>query len=74
MTVFFLPVFFTYTGLRTEVTSVAGAAGWLTLLGVRLAAVAGKLGGCAVAARATGMPWRAANSLDRILSPIRRMT
>ena len=58
VTVFFLPVFFTYTGLRTEVTSVTGAAGWLTLGGVLLAAVAGKLGGCAVAARVTGMPWR----------------
>jgi len=58
VTVFFLPVFFTYTGLRTEVTSVAGVAGWLTLLGVLVAAVSGKLGGCALAARASGMTWR----------------
>ncbi len=56
--VFFLPVFFTYTGLRTEVTSVHGVAGWLALAGVVAAAVAGKLGGCALAARASGMPWR----------------
>jgi Kef-type K+ transport system membrane component KefB len=55
VTVFFLPIFFTYTGLRTDIGSMSGALLW-AMCGLVVAA--GKLGGCTLAARATGLPWR----------------
>jgi Kef-type K+ transport system membrane component KefB len=53
--VFFLPIFFTYTGLRTDIGGLSSPAlwGWCALL-VVLATV-GKFGGAYLAARATGM-------------------
>lgn len=58
VTGFFVPVFFTYTGLRTDVTGIQTAAMWLVLVGVVAAAVAGKLVGCGLAARASGFSWK----------------
>jgi Kef-type K+ transport system membrane component KefB len=53
--VFFLPIFFTYTGLRTDVGTLSGAGswGWCALL-IALATL-GKFGGCFVAARLAGL-------------------
>ncbi|HVT81373.1 MAG TPA: cation:proton antiporter [Phycisphaerae bacterium] len=56
--VFFLPVFFTYTGLRTDVGTLDTRALWLLAAAACAVAVAGKFGGCSIAARATGMTWR----------------
>jgi Kef-type K+ transport system membrane component KefB len=58
ITVFFLPIFFTYTGLRTDMGSMAGATLWALCGLVILAGIVGKLGGCTLAAKATGLPWR----------------
>ena len=58
VTVFFLPVFFTYTGLRTDMGAMTGGALWAMGGLVLAAATAGKFGGCALAARAAGNPWR----------------
>lgn len=58
VTVFFLPIFFTYTGLRTDIGSMEGAGVWMICGLVLAAAVIGKLGGCAVAARWSGFSWR----------------
>jgi Kef-type K+ transport system membrane component KefB len=59
VTVFFLPIFFTYTGLRTDIGSMgAGGALWGMCALVLAAAVIGKFGGCTLAARANGVPWR----------------
>jgi hypothetical protein len=43
---FFVPVFFAYTGLRTDVTAVGGAPVLLLCAAVTVPAVAGKLVGC----------------------------
>ncbi|HEY0038273.1 MAG TPA: cation:proton antiporter [Longimicrobium sp.] len=58
VTVFFLPIFFTYTGLRTDMGSVQGGLLWGFCGLVLLAAVAGKFGGGALAARLSGFSWR----------------
>jgi len=58
VTSFFLPIFFTYTGLRTEVRAVDGVIMWLICGGVIAAAVIGKFGGCAIAARLSGFSWK----------------
>jgi len=61
--VFFLPIFFTYTGLRTEVGSLDSLEswGWCALLVVL--ACAGKLGGAYGAARWTGLGHHDASAL-----------
>ena len=58
VTVFFLPIFFTYTGLRTDIGSMQGWMLWGFCGLVLLAATLGKFGGCTLAARASGVPWR----------------
>jgi len=58
-TVFFLPIFFTYTGLRTDIGSMSGGLLWAVAGLIILVAIIGKLGGCAVAARVVGrLSWR----------------
>jgi len=58
-TVFFLPIFFTYTGLRTDIGSMSGVFLWAVAGLIIAAAIAGKLGGCALAARFIGgLSWR----------------
>ena len=49
-----VPVFFTNTGLRTEIGSLQGTTAWMGCALVLLAAVVGKLGGCWLGARLAG--------------------
>jgi Kef-type K+ transport system membrane component KefB len=58
VTVFFLPVFFTYTGLRTDIGTMVGWTLWGLCGLVLLAAIVGKFGGCTLAARWNGVSWR----------------
>lgn len=53
--VFFLPIFFTYTGLRTNIVGLDTAALWEWCLLFILVAVIGKFGGAFVAARMSGL-------------------
>jgi Kef-type K+ transport system membrane component KefB len=57
----FLPLFFVYTGLRTEISLISGEDMWLLCGIFILVAVAGKFGGTLVAARISGESWK--NSL-----------
>jgi K+:H+ antiporter len=57
VTVFFLPIFFTYTGLRTDIGTMQGGLMWALCGLVVLAAIAGKIGGCTSAALLNGLPW-----------------
>jgi len=56
VTVFFLPIFFTYTGLRTNIGSLGSLEAWGWCAAVLAVAVAGKWGGCGLAARLGGLP------------------
>ena len=58
VTAFFLPIFFTYTGLRTDVRSLGSLEMWLLGALVLMASALGKLGGCGLAAWATGFTKR----------------
>jgi Kef-type K+ transport system membrane component KefB len=66
--VFLLPLFFAFTGLRTEIGLLADWRGWLLCAGVVAVAVAGKLGGSMLAARATGMPWTESFALGALMN------
>jgi Kef-type K+ transport system membrane component KefB len=68
VTVFFLPIFFTYTGLRTDIGSMSGSALWLMCGLVLLTAFVGKFGGCSLAARLNGMPWREASMIGVMMN------
>jgi Kef-type K+ transport system membrane component KefB len=54
----FLPIFFTYTGLRTDIGSLGSVTLWALCGLVCLTAVVGKFGGCGLAARLSGLSWR----------------
>lgn len=60
VSVFFLPLFFVYTGLRTDIGNLASGPLWLWCGLVTFAAVLGKLGGCGLAAWLTGLRLREA--------------
>lgn len=58
LTVFFFPIFFAYTGLRTNIGTLDSPLLWLFCLIVLVAAVLGKLAGCGIAARLGGFSIR----------------
>jgi Kef-type K+ transport system membrane component KefB len=68
MVVLLLPLFFAFTGLRTTMSLISGGTLWMACALVLLVAIAGKLGGSALAARASGMSWRDALSLGTLLN------
>ncbi|WP_406397707.1 cation:proton antiporter [Streptomyces uncialis] len=64
-----LPLFFAYSGLRTDLGSLAGSgAVWLWCLVAIAVAVAGKLGGTALGARAAGSGWRDSLRLGALMN------
>jgi Kef-type K+ transport system membrane component KefB len=58
VTAFFLPIFFTFTGLRTDIGEIHGPPLWLFAGAVSFLAVLGKFGGCSAAARLVGFSAR----------------
>lgn len=66
--VLLVPLFFAFTGLRTEIGLFAGAEDWLICLCIVVVATVGKLGGSAVAARVTGMSWRESLQLGALMN------
>lgn len=63
-----VPIFFTNTGLRTEVGSLATWQAWAGCAVVLAAAVAGKLGGCYWGARLTGQSRREAACVAALMN------
>jgi Kef-type K+ transport system membrane component KefB len=63
-----LPLFFVFTGLRTQITLLNDWFGWLTCIGIIVVAVTGKLGGSMLMARWTNMNWRDSFSLGVLMN------
>jgi len=63
-----LPLFFAFTGLRTQLGLLHGSSGWLLTLGVIALATLGKLGGSTITARFTGVPWNEALQLGALMN------
>jgi len=63
-----LPLFFAFTGLRTQIGLLDDLASWLWCLGLIGVAVVGKLGGSMLAARWAGMSWRDAAALGALMN------
>src|SRR5262249_37496380 len=66
--VFLLPMFFAYSGLRTELGLLSTKGAWIMCGLVILVACVGKFGGSAVAARLTGLTWREAGALGILMN------
>lgn len=63
-----LPLFFAFTGLRTNIGLLKDPAMWFYCGLIILVAAAGKLGGSMAAARLSGMPWREAAGLGTLMN------
>jgi Kef-type K+ transport system membrane component KefB len=68
LAVLFLPVFFAFTGMRTEVGLISGLDQWLLCGAIVLVACAGKFGGTVVASRLTGLGWRDSSALGVLMN------
>ncbi|MFL6196557.1 MAG: cation:proton antiporter [Thermoanaerobaculia bacterium] len=68
VSVLLLPLFFAFTGLRTQVGLLNDGWSWLVCLAVVAVAVAGKLGGGMLAARWTGMSWLDSFSIGALMN------
>ena len=66
--VFFLPIFFTFTGLRTDIGSLHSRMNWLACGIVIFAATAGKFGACTLAARFRGFSWHEASAMGIMMN------
>jgi len=67
-TLILLPVFFAFTGLRTEIGLLNDAHSWLICGAIVAVAVIGKMGGSIAAARWTGLDWREAAGLGALMN------
>ncbi len=68
VSVFLLPLFFVFTGLRTQIGLLDDGMSWLVCGAVVAVAIAGKLGGGMLAARWTGMSWLDSFSIGTLMN------
>jgi Kef-type K+ transport system membrane component KefB len=66
--VLFLPAFFAYTGMRTQIGLISGLDDWLMCGGIILVACLGKFGGTFIASRFSGLPWRDSAALGVLMN------
>ncbi len=63
-----LPLFFAFTGLRTQISLLNDWQGWLMCVVIILVAIAGKLGGSMLMSRWTGMSWSRSFSIGVLMN------
>jgi Kef-type K+ transport system membrane component KefB len=66
--VFLLPLFFAFTGLRTQIGLLQEPASWLICLVLIAVATTGKLGGSMLASRLTGINWADSFALGALMN------
>ena len=66
--VFLLPLFFAFTGLRTQIGLLDDAASWIVCIGIVAIAVTGKLVGSMLAARWSGSSWNDAFTIGALMN------
>eukprot|EP00475_Leptophrys_vorax_P028200 TRINITY_DN4070_c0_g2_i1.p1 TRINITY_DN4070_c0_g2~~TRINITY_DN4070_c0_g2_i1.p1 ORF type:complete len:788 (+),score=194.09 TRINITY_DN4070_c0_g2_i1:119-2482(+) len=67
MTVF-LPLYFTYSGLKTDIGSMNSGTAWAMFFLVIAGAIAGKFGGCTLAAKCLGLKWRESVTIGTLMN------
>jgi Kef-type K+ transport system membrane component KefB len=68
VTAFFLPIFFAYTGLRTNIGSLDSLQLWLIAGGIISASIIGKIAGCGLAAYFSGFSVREASCIGVLMN------
>ncbi|MBS1916158.1 MAG: cation:proton antiporter [Bacteroidetes bacterium] len=66
--VLLLPLFFAYTGLRTQIGLLNNAHLWMVCMMVTATAIAGKFGGSTFAAKITGQNWKDSLSIGALMN------
>jgi Kef-type K+ transport system membrane component KefB len=66
--VMLLPLFFVYTGLRTNAGILNAPGLWVSFLLILICAVAGKFGGSTLVAKALGQTWRDSLSIGALMN------
>jgi Kef-type K+ transport system membrane component KefB/nucleotide-binding universal stress UspA family protein len=66
--VFLLPMFFAYSGLRTQIGLLSTVDAWMQCALIIAIACLGKFGGSLVAGRLTGLPWREASAVGILMN------
>ncbi len=66
--VMLLPLFFVYTGLRTQAGILNSGTLWISFAYILLCAVAGKFGGSALVARVLGNSWKDSLSIGALMN------
>jgi Kef-type K+ transport system membrane component KefB len=66
--VMLLPLFFVYTGLRTNATILNSTGLWISFLLILTCAVAGKFGGSALVAKTLGQTWKDSLSIGALMN------
>ena len=66
--VFLLPMFFAYSGLRTQIGLLNSASAWVLCALIVFVACLGKFGGITLAARLSGLNWRESSALGVLMN------
>ncbi|MFO1078407.1 MAG: cation:proton antiporter [Planctomycetota bacterium] len=66
--VVFLPAFFAYTGMRTQIGLLHGVTDWLACIAITAVATIGKFGGACAACRLVGLGWREASAIGILMN------
>jgi len=66
--IFLLPLFFAFSGLRTQIGLLDAAIDWLVCFGIVVVATLGKIGGSMLPARLAGMRWSDAFALGALMN------
>jgi Kef-type K+ transport system membrane component KefB len=68
VSILFLPLYFAYSGLNTNLTELNDGTSWLMVLLVLVVACAGKIIGCTSAARWANMSWRESFAIGLLMN------
>jgi Kef-type K+ transport system membrane component KefB len=63
-----LPLFFAYSGVRTQIGLLDSSAAWLTCVLIIVIACLGKLGATTLAARVSGLSWRESTAVGVLMN------
>jgi len=66
--IMFLPAFFAFTGMRTQIGLLESWTDWKLCLIILITAIVGKIGGATLAARVTGLNWRESTALGVLMN------
>ncbi|KAI0772201.1 Sodium/hydrogen exchanger family-domain-containing protein [Irpex lacteus] len=68
VSIIFLPLYFTLSGLSTDLGLLNNGITWGYTVAICALAYSGKFGGCTLAARASGFSWREASTIGSLMS------